>query len=55
MSEALATLDAQAVDVLAVADGGRAGVVTRLGLERFLQGNWAEASEHAVAATELPR
>ncbi|HEX8705636.1 MAG TPA: chloride channel protein, partial [Myxococcaceae bacterium] len=57
VSEALATLDAQAVDVLAVDDGGRAGVVTRLGLERFLQGRLGEASEHehAFAATELPR
>jgi CIC family chloride channel protein len=57
VSEALATLDAQAVDVLAVDGGDRVGVVTRTGLERFLQGRRGEASthEHAVAATELRR
>ena len=57
VSEALATLDAQAVDVLAVEDGGRAGVVTRMGLAHFLQGSRSDASghEHSFAVTEMPR
>jgi CIC family chloride channel protein len=57
VAEALATLDAQGVDVLAVEGGGRAGVVTRLGLQRFLQGPRGEAAGHvhAFSVTELPR
>ncbi len=55
VAEALATMDAQAVDVLVVDGGERVGVVTRLGLERFLQGGRGKAPlhEHPFGATEL--
>jgi CIC family chloride channel protein len=55
VAEALATMDAQAMDVLAVDGGERVGVVTRLGLERFLQGGRGKAPLHdqPFGATEL--
>jgi CIC family chloride channel protein len=55
VTEALATMDAQAVDVLVVDGGDRLGVVTRLGLERFLQTGRGKAPLHdqPFAATEL--
>lgn len=55
VAEALATMDAQAMDVLAVDGGERVGVVTRLGLERFLQGGRSKAPLHEqrFGATEL--
>jgi CIC family chloride channel protein len=57
VSEALAALEAQAVDMLVVDGGERAGVVTRSGLTRFLQGERraSPAHEHAFGATELKR
>jgi chloride channel protein, CIC family len=57
VAEALATMGAQAVDVLAVDGGERVGVVTRLGLERFLQSSprGAPEHEHPFGATELRR
>ncbi|MDY7227553.1 chloride channel protein [Hyalangium rubrum] len=56
VSEALATLDLQATGVLAVEDGARVGVVTRLGLEGFLQGRrGASLPTHAFGVTELRR
>jgi CIC family chloride channel protein len=57
VSEALATMDAQAVDVLLVEGPERVGVVTRMRLERFLQVGRHEAPlhEHAFGATELRR
>jgi hypothetical protein len=57
VSEALATLSEEAVEVLAVDGGERVGVVTRIGLERFLQGHrrGATVHEHAFGVTELHR
>lgn len=46
VSEALATMDAQGVEVLAVDGGLRVGVVTRIGLERFLQAGHGKAPMH---------
>jgi len=55
VSEALATMDAQSVEVLAVDGGARVGVVTRIGLERFLQAGHGKAPlhEHPFSITEL--
>lgn len=55
ISEALAIMNAQAVDVLAVDGGERVGVVTRTGLERFLQASRAKGHPHGLpfGATEL--
>ncbi|WP_224244602.1 chloride channel protein [Hyalangium gracile] len=55
VAEALATMDAQSVNVLAVEGGERVGVVTRMGLERFLQAGHHSAPlhEHPVGVTEL--
>ncbi len=50
VAEALATMDEQAVDVLAVDGGERVGVVTRIGLERLLQGG----RRRVPAPSELP-
>lgn len=57
VSEALAALDAQAVDALAVDGGDRVGVVTRSGLLRFLQGHRRAAPVHeqVFGVTELRR
>ena len=57
VSEALATMDAQAVDVLAVDGGERVGVVTRLGLERFLKIGRHEQALHKrpFGVTEMRR
>jgi CIC family chloride channel protein len=52
VAEALANMDAQTVDVLAVDGGERVGVVTRIGLERFLQSG-APPRERPFGATEL--
>jgi len=55
VAEALAIMDAQGVEVLAVDGGARVGVVTRLGLERFLQAGRGKPPlhEHPFGATEL--
>nr|WP_224361484.1 chloride channel protein [Hyalangium versicolor] len=55
VGEALATMDAQSLNVLAVDGGERVGVVTRKGLEHFLQTGPREDLQHepAFGVTEL--
>jgi CBS domain-containing protein len=57
VAEALATMNAQGVEVLPVEGVDRVGVVTRLGLESFLQAGKEQAPppEHAFGVTELRR
>jgi CIC family chloride channel protein len=56
VGEALALMDERSLDALPVQENGRVGVVTRVGLERFLGAKRRAARpEPAVAATEIPR
>jgi len=56
VGEVLALMEARGVDALPVQGEGRVGVVTRVGLERFLVTlRKAARTEPAFVATELPR
>jgi len=56
VGEALAAMDIQLVDALPVQGDGQVGVVTRVGLERFLRREQRKLqTEPAVSATEIPR
>jgi CIC family chloride channel protein len=56
LGEALAAMDIQLVDALPVQGEGQVGVVTRVGLERFLRREQRKlGKEPAVSATEIPR
>jgi CIC family chloride channel protein len=57
LGDALAIMDAQAVDALPIQGEEQVGVVTRTGLERFLESAKRKASrvEPAFTATEIPR
>jgi CIC family chloride channel protein len=57
VGDALEAMASQAVEALPVQGDGQVGVVTRSGLERFLQGALRQAprAEPAFTATELPR
>ena len=57
VADALAAMESQGVDALPVQGEGQVGVVTRAGLERFLQGarRRAQQAEPPFAATEIPR
>ncbi|WP_047863130.1 chloride channel protein [Archangium gephyra] len=56
VGEALAAMDIQLVDALPVQGDGQVGVVTRVGLERFLRREQRKLQvEPAVSATEIPR
>jgi CIC family chloride channel protein len=57
LGDALAIMDAQAVDALPVQGEGQVGVVTRTALERFLESAQRKArrAEPAFTATEIPR
>jgi len=56
VGEVLALMEARGVDALPVEGEGRVGVVTRVGLERFLVTlRKAARTEPAFVATELPR
>jgi CIC family chloride channel protein len=57
VADALAAMESQGVDALPVQGEGQVGVVTRAGLERFLQGvrRRAQQAEPPFTATEIPR
>ncbi|WNG50783.1 chloride channel protein [Archangium minus] len=56
VGDALAAMDTQLVDALPVLGDGQVGVVTRVGLERFLRGERRKPrAEPAFSATEIPR
>ncbi len=57
LGDALAIMDAQAVDALPIQGEGQVGVVTRTALERFLESarRKTQRAEPAFVATEIPR